>query len=103
MVTSAALVPSMLETKIEFILNTVFAVAVTKSVSVVVKANTSVFPFIVATLTIFGFAILSSYPKTIAIAIALPVDIPAVEKDNCPLASVIKAWPLEPSEDGSLK
>jgi uncharacterized integral membrane protein len=51
----------MLETIIELILKTVFAVAVTKFVSVVVKAKTSVFPLIVATFTIFGFAIFSSY------------------------------------------
>jgi hypothetical protein len=44
-----------------------------------------------------------NYPNTIAIAIALPVVIPAVAKDNCPAPSVVKACPLVPSADGKLK
>jgi len=50
----------MFDTMIVLILKTVFAVAVTKFVSVVVRANTSVLPLMVATFTIFGFAIFSS-------------------------------------------
>jgi hypothetical protein len=43
--------------EIEFILKTVFAVAVTKLAFAVVSANVSVFPKIELTFTIFGLAI----------------------------------------------
>ena len=40
------------------------------------KAVKAVLPFMVATLTMFGAAIFFSYPKTIDMAIALPVVTP---------------------------
>ena len=52
-------------------------------------------PRMVATDTIFGFAIINSfycyYPKIIAIAIAFPVEIPAADQDKAPAASDVKA------------
>jgi hypothetical protein len=57
-----------------------------KTVSkVVLNSNPCDSPLIVATFTIFGAAIIFSfYPNTIAIAIALPVEIPASAKDKLP-------------------
>jgi hypothetical protein len=88
---------------IELILKTLSVVQVTKDVKVVVKANVSVTPRIELTFTIFGFAIIISfYPKTIAIAIAFPVEIPASPKLKLPDPSVNKACPLVPSDCGIL-
>jgi hypothetical protein len=71
---------------IELILNTVFAVAVTKLALAVVKANVSVFPSIEVTFTIFGIChnfLISCYiliRKSIAIAIAFPVVATGVKR-----------------------
>lgn len=75
-VISAAAVPSMLATNSVLILNTLLLEAglATMFELTVVTFSTAVLPRITDTLTILGAAItLSSYPKTIAIAIALPV------------------------------
>jgi hypothetical protein len=79
-VISAALIPSMFAMLNALTLNTFpddpgFD---TIAVAVVVAASTSVCPIIVVTFTIFGAAIFIPYPNTIAIAIALPVVMPAV-------------------------
>ena len=56
------------------------------------KLNPRLPPTIDDTFTIFGFAIIYSfYPKTIAIAIAFPVVIPAVPKLKVPEPFVIRA------------
>ena len=85
---SAADVPSMFETTNEFILKTLPLAAelVTISVAIVDTFATAVLPFIVATFTIFGAAIYYP-PKTIAIAIALPVVIPPPLPPDVPLPS----------------
>ena len=63
-------------------------------------------PRMVATDTIFGFAIINSfycyYPKIIAIAIAFPVEIPADPKLMDPEPSVINASLALPSAAGKL-
>ena len=109
-VTSAALEPSTLETKTELTLYTFpeEAAFVRRTVvNVVVSAPTTVSPKILVTFTIFGFAIIITpwlfYPKTIDIAIAFPVVIPAVAKDNAPEPLVTIACPLVPSAVGKVK
>lgn len=55
------------------------------------------------TLTMFGFAMMRPQnPKMRAIAIALPVVMPAVLKERLPDPSVTSAWPLVPSAVGSV-
>ena len=84
--TSAAFVPSTFAHVILLIFKSLFDDTVNKVVVVVaVKLKPTDSPLIVATFTIFGFAIIYSfYPKTIAIAIAFPVDIPKVDVDVNP-------------------
>ena len=92
-VTSAAFVPSMFATEILLIFTNLFAATVIKAVVVVVP-NSKPWdsPMIDDTDTIFGAAIIYSfYPKTIAIAIAFPVEIPADPKLKVPDPFVIRA------------
>ena len=116
---SAALLPSIFDTIKLFILNTLLLDPefVIMSVATVDTLATAVFPMIVVTLTIFGAAIYFSYPKTIAIAIALPVvkltgafaqyaaepleesicpDVPKVPLANIPAAAFKTKSPAEP-------
>ena len=68
----------MLQTSIVFTFATFSAATSIAAAREVVIAAAALTALIVATLTIFGVAILSPfYPKTIAIAIAFPVDAAA--------------------------
>jgi hypothetical protein len=78
MVISQFVLPSTLVTIKELILNILFDPAglfTTAAVEVVTACPTTL-PKIEVTFTMFGFAITIPYPKTIAIAMALPVVTP---------------------------
>ena len=100
-----ALDPSTLQATILLIFKIYSDAVVTRLAKLSVKFQPNEPPSIVATDTIFGFAIINSfycyYPKIIAIAIAFPVEIPAVAKLRVPEPSVTKASSAFPSAEGN--